>query len=68
MAETNLLGAGGPEARKENEGEETKGEEEEGEKWVQAVEMVCQLIPKGLPFLVAKKGFGEYEAKHCSFF
>lgn len=33
--------------------------EEVGEKWVQTMENVCQLIPKGLPFLVAKNGEGE---------
>ncbi|XP_045133379.1 uncharacterized protein LOC123517417 [Portunus trituberculatus] len=30
---------------------------EDGEKWVQAVEHVCQLIPRDLPPLVARNGF-----------
>lgn len=39
---------------------ETEGiHEEEGEKWVQAVEHVCQLLPRALPFLVAKNGIGK---------
>nr|XP_045603952.1 protein virilizer homolog [Procambarus clarkii] len=45
-------------AAEENVVETETGEarEEEGEKWVQAMEHVCQLLPKGLPFLVAKSG------------
>ncbi|XP_042220163.1 protein virilizer-like isoform X2 [Homarus americanus] len=38
------------------ETETGEAREEEGEKWVQAMEHVCQLLPKGLPFLVAKTG------------
>ncbi|XP_068224412.1 protein virilizer isoform X3 [Palaemon carinicauda] len=45
MPEENILETDSGEAR-----------EEAGEKWVQSVEHVCQILSKGLPYLLAKNG------------
>lgn len=50
----------------ETEAEDAR--EEDGEKWVQAMEYVCQLLPKGLPFLMAKNGYGKSRGMHISKF
>ena len=54
LAETTLPSP--PGTREKVEGPEGG---EEGEKWVQTVEHVCQLIPRDLPPLIARNGYGK---------